>query len=199
MPQPPDWAAGAIIRAGRRMDAQGWVPATAGNISLRVAPGRIAITASGVHKGMLTHRDVMLVDAAGAAITPGLRPSAETGLHCQLYALLPETEAVLHGHSVAATVLSQVTDTIELEGYELLKAFGAPTHEVRLTVPVVANDQDIPRLAAAIAPALERGAPAYVIRGHGTYVWGRTMNEAMARLEALEFLLACTLERRRIA
>lgn len=196
---PPDWAAETIIRAGRRMDAQGWVPATAGNISLRVAPNRIAITASGMHKGMLTPRDVMLVDAAGAAITPGLRPSAETGLHCQLYALLPETEAVLHGHSVAATVLSQVTDTIELEGYELLKAFGAPTHEVRLTVPVVANDQDIPRLAAAIAPALERGASAYVIRGHGTYVWGRTMNEAMARLEALEFLLACTLERRRIA
>lgn len=199
MAQPPDWAAEAVIRAGTRMDAQGWVPATAGNISVRVAPGRIAITASGAHKGLLTPRDTMLVDDAGAAITPGLRPSAETGLHCQIYAQHPETEAVLHGHSVAATVLSENTDTIALEGYELLKAFGATTHATRLDIPVVANDQDIPRLAAAIAPALAAGAPAYVIRGHGSYVWGRTMGEAMARLEALEFLLACTLERRRIA
>lgn len=196
---PPDWATEAIIRAGRRMDAQGWVPATAGNISLRAGPNRIAITASGAHKGLLTARDVMLVDGSGAAITPGLRPSAETGLHCQLYATLPETEAVLHGHSVAATVLSQDADAIELEGYELLKALGARTHAVRLNVPVVPNDQDIPHLAAAIAPGLGQGVPAYVIRGHGAYVWGRTMNEAMARLEALKFLLACTLERRRIA
>jgi methylthioribulose-1-phosphate dehydratase len=37
----------------------------------------------------------------------------------------------------------------------------------------------------------------YLIRGHGAYVWGPDMDVALARLEGLEFLLACALERRR--
>ncbi len=60
-------AASAIAAAGRRMDAMGWVPATAGNISIRLAPDEIAITRSGRHKGLMTAADVMAVDAAGAA------------------------------------------------------------------------------------------------------------------------------------
>ncbi len=47
----PDWAIAAIIAAGRRMDTRGWVPATAGNISVRLDANRIAITRSGGHKG----------------------------------------------------------------------------------------------------------------------------------------------------
>ena len=39
----------------------------------------------------------------------------------------------------------------------------------------------------------------YLIRGHGVYVWGPSMDGALARLEALEFLLCCELERRRLA
>jgi methylthioribulose-1-phosphate dehydratase len=38
----------------------------------------------------------------------------------------------------------------------------------------------------------------YIIRGHGVYVWGRDMAAALARLEGLEFLLACVLERRKL-
>jgi methylthioribulose-1-phosphate dehydratase len=83
----PAWATDAIVRAGRRMDARGWVPATAGNISVRLGPDRIAITRSGTHKGYLDDSSVMEVDLEGRAITPA-RPSAETGLHCQLYRLL---------------------------------------------------------------------------------------------------------------
>jgi methylthioribulose-1-phosphate dehydratase len=43
------------------------------------------------------------------------------------------------------------------------------------------------------------GAPlGYLIRGHGVYVWGPDMPVAMARLEGLEFLLACELEKRKL-
>jgi methylthioribulose-1-phosphate dehydratase len=37
----------------------------------------------------------------------------------------------------------------------------------------------------------------YLIRGHGAYVWAHDMDMALARLEGLEFLLSCALERRR--
>jgi methylthioribulose-1-phosphate dehydratase len=197
----PAWATDAIVRAGQRMDARGWVPATAGNISVRLGPDRIAITRSGTHKGFLDASSVMQVDLDGRALTPA-KPSAETGLHCQLYRLFPQVGAVLHGHSVAGTVLSlRGGDQIRFAQYEILKAFeGQRTHDVALDLPIVDNDQDIARLAAAIEPAIKAGLPlGYLIRGHGVYVWAETMETALARLEGLEFLLACELERRKLA
>jgi methylthioribulose-1-phosphate dehydratase len=195
----PAEAAAAIVAAGRRMDALGWVPATAGNISVRLGPDRIAITRSGRHKGLLEAGDVMAVDAAGAAIEPGARPSYETLLHCGIYRRFPGAGAVLHGHSVANTVLSRrAGDAIRLAGYELLKVFpGGPTHETAVDLPVLDNDQDIARLQAALDAlwdATPEPPPGYLIRGHGVYVWGPGMDAAMARLEALEFMLLCHLE-----
>lgn len=195
---PPAWATDAIIEAGLRLDRLGYVPATAGNLSVRLDDDRIAITRSGCHKGMLSRDDVMLVDLAGAPLTQA-RPSAETLLHCQLYRLFPQVGAVAHGHSVAGTVLSMQDAPIRFAGYEVAKAFGLPTHDIAVELPVLDNDQDIARLARAAEPVLLAGAPAgYYIRGHGGYAWGRDMATALARLEALEFLLACELERRKL-
>jgi methylthioribulose-1-phosphate dehydratase len=194
-----DDAASAIAAAGARMDAMGWVPATAGNISVRLAPERIAITRSGRHKGRLATGDIMAVDADGAAIDPGARPSYETLLHCGIYRRFADAGAVLHGHSVANTVLSRRAGAaIRLAGYELLKAFpGGPTHDVAIDLPVLDNDQDIARLQGALDALWDRtrdAPPGYVIRGHGVYVWGADMEAAMMRLEALEFMLLCELE-----
>ncbi|NVN12520.1 methylthioribulose 1-phosphate dehydratase [Nguyenibacter vanlangensis] len=210
MPDPWAGAVQDIIAAGRRMDRFGWVPATAGNISRRLPDGRIAITRSGGHKGHLAEDGVIAVTLDGQAVRAGDRPSAETLLHCQLYAhsdahapggRVEEIGAVLHGHSVAATVLSMLPgEAILLTGYEVLKVFaGQDTHDTTVRVPVFDNDQDIARLSRVVAPHLGAMPAGYVIRGHGVYVWGRTMDVALARLEGLEFLLACELERRKLA
>jgi methylthioribulose-1-phosphate dehydratase len=196
----PDQACADIIRAGARMDSCGWVPATAGNISVRLDGGAIAITRSGGHKGFLTADSVIAVDLDGQVLTPDAKPSAETLLHCQIYRRFPEARAVLHGHSVAGTVLSMEERAPQLafQGYEVQKIFaGQTTHETTLLLPVVANDQDMVRLAGMIGPRLDGATMGYLIRGHGAYVWAETMDMALARLEGLEFLLACALERRR--
>jgi methylthioribulose-1-phosphate dehydratase len=197
---PPD-AIEAIRAAGRRLDALGWVPATAGNISLRLADGRVAITRSGFHKGFIPADGVMAVDLDGRAEDAGLRPSAETGLHCGIYRRFPDVGAVLHGHSVPATVLSRrAGDAIALEGYELLKAFpGLATHEAAIRVPVLDNDQDIARLQARVEQAWDAAVPGYLLRGHGVYVWGADMPQALLRLEALEFMLASELATRSLS
>ncbi len=197
----PAWAIEAIIQAGRRMDSRGWVPATAGNISVRLDATRLAITRSGGHKGFLDADSVMQVDLAGMPLT-NAKPSAETLLHCQIYRLFPQVGAVLHGHSVASTVLSMTEPgPIRLAQYEVLKAFeGQTTHDTTLDLPVFDNDQDIARLASVAEPTIAAGTPlGYLIRGHGVYVWGPSMDAALARLEGLEFLLACELERRKLA
>lgn len=195
-------ATAAIIRAGKRMDERGWVPATAGNLSVRLPDGRIAITRSGGHKGFLTPAGVIEVNGDGHALHAGDRPSAETLLHCQIYARFPSAGAVLHGHSIAATVLSMATgnDALHLSAYELLKVFeGQTTHATRLTVPIFDNDQDIAHLSRSVGLFLDEMKAGYIIRGHGVYVWGADMGMALARLEGLEFLLACELERRKLA
>ncbi len=200
MPAIPVRAQDDIIRAGRRMDLRGWVPATAGNISIRIEGPRIAITRSGGHKGFLDAFSVIEVDDQGTVVTPGAKPSAETLLHCQIYRQFPDAGAVLHGHSVAGTVLSmsEPASTLRIAGYEVQKAFGETTHEAELHLPLFDNDQDIARLAGVVAPHLGTARMGYLIRGHGVYVWGAGMDAALARLEALEFLLACELERRKL-
>ena len=199
----PAGVAEAIVAAGRRLDALGLVPATAGNFSTRLDAGRLAVTVSGRHKGFLTPDDVMVVDLDGRGEDPAKRSSAETLLHCGIYRRFPKAGAALHGHSVANTVLSRrAGDSLTLAGYELLKAFpGLPTHDAAVTMPVVPNDQDIARMQRgldAIWNGMPDIPPGYLIAGHGSYVWAADMAGALMRLEALEFMLACDMEERRL-
>jgi methylthioribulose-1-phosphate dehydratase len=192
-------AAASLVEAGQRMDSRSWVPGSAGNLSARIDDETIAITRSGVHKGQLKPSDIIEVTLDGTARQQGQKPSAETLLHCQLYRLFAPVGAVLHGHSVAATVLSMNAPEIVFSGYEIIKAFGFPTHDVDVALPVFDNDQDIARLAGVLEPVLTSAPPiGYVIRGHGVYAWGTGVEHAFWRLEALEFLLQCELERRRL-
>lgn len=185
--------------------ARGWSPATSSNYSVRLDDGHCAITVSGKDKGKLAEQDVMVADLDGKAIPlnkePPQKPSAETLLHTSLYRFDPAIGAVLHTHSVNNTVLTMhYSDLNEFcfDGYEIVKAFsGFTTHEMSLTVPVFANDQDIPRLSRKVEAWLKTADKprAYLIRGHGLYTWGRDMAECFRHLEAMEYLLECELKR----
>ncbi len=195
-----DFAAAAqlIVETGRRLDARGLAPATAGNYSVRLADGSIAVTVSGAHKGRLTADGVMRVDGAGRALD-AKRPSAETLLHCLVYELDAGAGAVLHTHSVSGTVLSRALgDRITLTGYELLKIFpGTDTHDTSIVIPLVNNSQDMAAMAEELRPliaAQQPIVPAFYIRGHGLYGWGPTMDAAENLIEAIEFLLTCAWE-----
>jgi methylthioribulose-1-phosphate dehydratase len=111
---------------------------------------------------------------------------------------------VLHCHSPSATVLSMVVeaDVLELQGYELIKAFrGYSSHESTLSIPIVENTQYIPDMVKWVEARLAAApdTPAYLIRGHGVYVWGTDESECMRQLEALDFLFQCELQRRLLA
>lgn len=192
-----------IIEAGRFLYGRGWSPATSSNYSTRLSSSQVLLTVSGKHKGQLGPDDVLATDLAGNGLEPGKKPSAETLLHTQLYSLRPDIGAVLHTHSVNATVLSRLTaeDCIEFEDYELQKAFsGVSTHESRVRVPIFDNDQDIARLAARVQPWLEAhpDCVGYLIRGHGLYTWGARMSDALRQIEAFEFLFECELKTRSV-
>lgn len=197
-------AAREICIAGEFLYASGWSPATSSNYSRRLDDRHVAITVSGRHKGRLTAADVMVVDLEGQPVQSDCRPSAETLLHTVIYQDRPDVGAVLHTHSVKATVLSRLIregDELTLEGYELQKAFaGVTTHEGRVSIPVFANTQHIATLAGDTRRwlAAHPQAPGYLIRGHGLYTWGQDMDECLRHVEAFEFLFECELETMRV-
>lgn len=188
-----------IIEAGQFLYGRGWSPATSSNYSARLSADQALLTVSGKHKGELGSDDVLATDLDGNSLEPGKKPSAETLLHTQLYRWKPQIGAVLHTHSVNATVLSRLTlaDSLVFADYELQKAFsGVSTHECQVLVPIFDNDQDIARLASKVQPWLDQHADCvgYLIRGHGLYTWGATMADCLRQVEAFEFLFECELK-----
>ncbi len=191
-----------LIEAGKWVSQKGWVPATGGNFSARTSTGFV-VTASGHDKGSLTQEHFLQLDHQGERLSGAVKPSAETQLHLSLYQLIPDAQCVLHTHSVAATVLSQITQShqLDLTGYEMQKALsGFTSHLETLSIPIFDNDQDIDRLSLLVSDhhlhtPIEHGV---LIRGHGLYAVGRNIDEVRRHLEALEFLFSCELERLKI-
>src|ERR1700679_3907058 len=118
-------AAELLCATARWCYAQGWVPATSGNFSVRDRESRrILVTASGLDKGTLTREGLLEVDAEGRVVSGAGRPSAETGLHLVLYKARPEAGAILHVHTVWNTLLSGIhaaTGHVAIGGYGVLK------------------------------------------------------------------------------
>jgi methylthioribulose-1-phosphate dehydratase len=192
-----DEAARRLVDVGRRFDGRGWVLGTSGNFSLVLCqqPLRLAMTPSGAFKGELTPGDIVEVDEAGTRVAGApARPSAEARLHLEI-ARLRSAAAVFHTHSVWSTVLSDRhadAGGLAIENYEMLKGLaGVSTHAHREWVPILENDQDMERLAAAVADTLARhpAAHAFLLRRHGMYAWGDTLSDAIRHVEIMEFLL----------
>ncbi|WP_084361581.1 methylthioribulose 1-phosphate dehydratase [Herbiconiux solani] len=162
--------AGAQLAAeSARFAARGWMPGTAGNLSVTLGrdPLRLAVTASGLDKGELTASDVVLVDGEGEWIgsrvdggsdavpgaDPGLdltdalglarKPSAEAGLHARI-ARVTGAGACIHVHALTAVRAGHAwPEGVELRDLEMLKGIGHSAHGERVVIPVVQNHQDM--------------------------------------------------------
>jgi methylthioribulose-1-phosphate dehydratase len=173
---------------------RGWCDGTGGNFScvLSREPLRLLMAPSGVDKGSVTPQQLIEVGANGSVLAGSGKASAETLLHLEIIGRCG-AGAVLHTHSQAGTLLSQWAlpqGGLKLEGLEMLKGLeGIHSHASQVTLPVLANDQDLARLSAAAAPLLPQAPQGILIAGHGLYAWGEDLARAKRHLEILEFLL----------
>ncbi|MCC3768683.1 methylthioribulose 1-phosphate dehydratase [Streptomyces sp. UNOC14_S4] len=183
--------AGAVLAAeAARFASFGWMRGTAGNLSVVTGrdPLRLAVTASGLDKGELTPSDVVVVDGDGAAVDGG-RPSAEAALHARVVRLTG-AGAVVHVHTVAAVAMGRRhPEGIVFKDLEMLKGLGQPAHDQEVTLPVVANSQDMRVLGDRLAAARDPRMPAVLVAGHGLYVWGPDPRRARHHTEVVEWLL----------
>ncbi|ADO49433.1 methylthioribulose 1-phosphate dehydratase [[Enterobacter] lignolyticus] len=193
----------ALVGACHWIGAKGWAPATGGNMSVREDELTCWLSESGKDKGSLTPEDFLPVEIATNHAPSGRKPSAETGLHTLIYRLFPQAGAVLHVHTVNATILSRIEKSAELvlQGYEMQKSLrGQTSHLDAVRIPVFDNDQDIAALAGRIEDYARTRPLSYgfLLRGHGLTCWGRDVAEARRHLEGLEFLFECELRLRQL-
>jgi methylthioribulose-1-phosphate dehydratase len=186
----------SLAEAAKGFYQRGWALGTGGNFSAVVSrePLRLVITSSGVDKGRLTTDQFVQVDGDGKVVAGEGRPSDETKLHLTIVRHRPAM-AVLHTHSVWSTMLSTLSINdggIEIAGYEMLKGLaGVRTHEHQEWLPILDNSQDMDELSRELEELLRHrpDAHGFLVRGHGIYTWGKSLDEARRHVEILEFLL----------
>ena len=194
--RPFDDLAAQLAEVGRQCYSRGWALGTSGNFSAVVSqnPLSLAITTSGVDKGLLEASQIVEIDSRGRVMRGAGTPSAETTLHLAIVRSRG-AGAVLHTHSIWSTILSDTAGDaaggLTIDGYEMLKGLdGVRTHEHREWLPIVDNTQDWSAAAPRIEAKLREhpDAHGFLIRRHGLYTWGRDLAEAKRQVEIFEFL-----------
>ncbi|MCM6775244.1 S-methyl-5-thioribose-1-phosphate isomerase [Nocardia sp. CDC159] len=185
-PRADDAAERRIAEIARGLYTRGWMPGTAGNISVRAGQTAI-VTGSGLSKGELAAGDMVTVNIADSQpISGSRRPSAETTIHTAVYRAT-DAAAVVHVHPPHATAQSiDAPAALRFAGYELIKGLGATE---TIDIPVFSNHADVPRIGADIERHLIEhpdAPPVLFIAGHGITAWGATLAQARDRAECLE-------------
>ena len=175
-----------ICRVGRSLFERGYVHATAGNISVRLADGFL-ITPTDACLGFLEPEALAKVDAQGRQVS-GDRASKTLVLHRRIYDAAPEAGCVIHTHSTHCVAL-----TLQPGQEELLPPI-TPYFVMKVGhVPVIPyhrpGDPVVGELVAQRIEQYRRGGTtvrAVMLSRLGPNVWHETPAGAMAVLEELE-------------
>ncbi len=181
-----------ICRVGRSLFERGYVHATAGNISARVAPhlgGGFLITPTDACLGFLDPQHLAWLDAGGQQQS-GAPASKTLALHRRIYEADAQAQCVIHTHSthvVAVTLQDPAGDgdlLPPLTPYFVMKVGHVPR------IPYCRPGD--PKVADLVARQIERArAAGYPLRAVmldrlGPNVWHASPAQAMAVLEELE-------------
>jgi L-fuculose-phosphate aldolase len=183
-----------IVQVCRRLHQRGLLAGAEGNVSVRLNDD-ILITPSGADKANVREGDVVVTGItaiAGPAYTmhdavsssrlsrdSSGRPSSEIEMHRACYLARPDVCAVVHAHPPVATGMATA-------------GYGLPPNVVP-ELPVVVGPVALvpyarpgtPALSAAMQPMLAHHE-VFLLANHGVTAVGRTLGEALQRLESTE-------------
>ena len=96
-----------IVATARRLVEKGYLMATGGNLSVRITGQNcFAVTPSNYDYMLMTPEDVCILDFNLNVIEGALKPSVESSLHCAIYQVRADVQAVIHTHQVYASALA---------------------------------------------------------------------------------------------
>jgi len=169
----------AVVHACRQLLATGLVRGTSGNVSIRRGEA-VAVSPTGVPYPELTPAAVPVLGLDGSPLDGALAPTSELALHLAVYRARPDVAAVVHTHSMFATVFAVLGEPIPPVHYLLARAGG--------TVPLAPYARyGTVELAEACVRALADG-PAVLLAQHGVVTVGADLATAMAAAEAVEYV-----------
>jgi L-fuculose-phosphate aldolase len=172
-----------LVAAGARLGRSGLLRGFEGNLSCRLDAEHILLTPRGAHKDALEGWELSLC-RLDSPLPPSASSEGETHRACYLSGA--EVGALVHAHPrhlLAADMLQ-----LELNPHRLTEVF-------HLLPRIARVDRLAPGgldLARACAEAVQQ-AFAVVLSGHGALTLGVDIEEAVARMEALDTLAAVSL------
>ncbi len=170
-----------LVAAARRMTAQGLMPGPSGNLSARLDAERVLIVPSGVPKAALQPEELLIVDLEGRVLAGrrDLKPTSEWPMHLEVYRRRGDVGAVVHAHPAGAVALT-------LAGVRLDEPILPESVLLLGDVPTAAYaTPSTPENREAIAGLIDAHDVILLAR-HGALAVGRTVEEAVTRMEVLE-------------
>lgn len=166
----------SIIGAIRELDSRGLVSGSSGNVSLRLpvegGQERFLITPAGITYDQLDEEGLVVVDSDLEPVGAELVPSTESLLHLGIYHGRPDVNAVVHTHSLYASVASVTSTDIPPVVDEMVVYIGGSIEVAEYGFP------GTPELASAGVEALG-DRRAVLLRNHGMCAVAPTLREAM--------------------
>lgn len=171
-----------IVQVGQLMYAKGLICASDGNISARLAPNRLLITPSGLHKGLLQPSQILVVTDEGELVETdrsGYKPTSELPMHLEVYRARPEIQAVVHAHP-------PITVALSIAGIPLTDPLLPEVIVFLGTIPTTAYATPSSIENALIIRDLICSHDALVLQRHGSLTVGSSPMQAFMRLEIME-------------
>ena len=169
-----------VLDTALAMSRQGLSPGRSGNVSVRFA-NSVLITPSGMAYAAITTADIVHVTLDGVAAAGQRKPSSELHFHLATYRARPDIGAIVHTHSLHATVLACARRAIPAFHYMVAVAGG---DDIPL-VPYATFGTD--ELARHVATGLAH-CNACLMANHGQIAVGSTCAEALALAAEVEVL-----------
>jgi L-fuculose-phosphate aldolase len=167
----------------RQLAAGGLIAGQDGNLSVRLANGRILVTPRGRIKALLAAGDMVEVNLDGTlprgARRSSRKPTSELDLHLRILRHRPDVQAVVHAHPPTATGFAVAGQEIPANVLPELIFVVGPVPLVPYGTP------GTPELGDRIVPFL-KGADALLLANHGAVTMGRSLDQAWIRMESLE-------------
>ena len=170
-----------LVRFGRWLSRLGYMPGTAGNLSVRLDEERLLVTPTGMSKYLMKPSDMVIVDLDGRLLAGARKVTSELGMHLAIYEMRGDISAVVHSHPPIATGFACAGRGLEeVLCQEAVMALGAvPMAEYATT--------GTGEVAESLGPYL-LGHEAILMANHGVVTYGRDLLEAFLRMETVEHL-----------
>lgn len=170
----------AVIATALAMSHRQLSPGRSGNVSCRWRDGML-ITPTGMAYDETGPADVVFVDAEGKVAKGSRKPSSEWHFHFSAYAARPDVNAVVHTHSLHATVLACARKSIPAFHYMVAVAGGA---DIPLVPYATFGTEELARhVAAGLA-----NRNAILMANHGAIAVGDTLAGALELAAEVEVL-----------